>query len=140
MEEVEPSEDFAREFAEAEERGRGDAGPRAVGARYLPGRRVLIVALAGGAELHVPIDTVEGLADASPADLRAVEITPAGTGLYFPRIDADVHVPSLVAGVTGSRRWTAQRRRIGEAARPDPGEVPARAGGHRGGRPSKAGG
>lgn len=138
MEEPDLEADFAREFAEAEARGRDADEPRAVGARYLPGRRVLVVMLGGGVELHVPVASVEGLAEAAPNDLRTIEIAPTGTGLHFPRLDADVHVPSLVAAVTGSRRWMAtQHGRAGGAARSKRKADAARANGRRGGRPRK---
>ena len=141
MVETDPGVEFAQDFAEAESRGREGREPCAIGARYLPGRRMLVVVLAGGAELHVPVTAVEGLADAAPEDLRVIEITPAGTGLHFPNIDADIHVPGLVAGVTGSRRWmAAQHGRSGGAVRSERKAEAARANGRRGGRPRKVGG
>lgn len=128
------------EFRLAEARGRETAnGPVAVSARYHPTRRLLVVGLSTGVELRVPVDVVEGLAKAPSADLSVVELTPAGTGLHFPRLDADVFVPALVTGITGSRSWMAQQLgRVGGKARTEPKIDAARANGRLGGRPRKA--
>lgn len=125
-------------FAEATLRGdrAREAGPHAVAARYLPGRRRLVVTLSTGAELSVATAGIEGLAEASPEDLREITVSPAGTGLHFPRLDADVHVPGLIAGVLGSARWMAQQMgRAGGAARTERKTQASRENGKRGGRP-----
>lgn len=127
-------------FREATTRGERRAGPRAVSARYLPARGRLVVALSTGAELSVPIAGIEGLSGASADDLRAVEVTPAGLGLHFPRLDADVYVPALIEGVTGSAKWMAkQLGRTGGSARSESKTRAARENGKRGGRPRRAG-
>ncbi len=92
-----------KEYALANARGQARANePRAVGARYLPVSGTLVVTLSTGMELHVPVARIEGLAEASEEDLREIDVSPAGTGLHFPRVDADVYVPGLLAGITGS--------------------------------------
>ena len=50
---------------------------------------------------------IEGLAGAAPDDLAAIEITPAGLGLHWPRLDADLYIPALMQGCFGSKRWMA---------------------------------
>jgi hypothetical protein len=47
------------------------------------------------------------LASASPEELAAVEISPAGLGLHWPKLDADLYIPSLSQGISGSWRWMA---------------------------------
>jgi hypothetical protein len=39
--------------------------------------------------------------------LTRIEISPSGLGLYFPAIDADIYLPSLLEGFLGSRGWMA---------------------------------
>lgn len=80
----------------------------AVAARYDAPSERLVVSLHNGVELGVPVRLVEGLADADPADLAEIEVTPSGLGLHWPRLDADVYVPGLMAGALGSRRWVAR--------------------------------
>ena len=128
-------EEVARaEAAMEEKRARGHA----VAARYDAPSWRLVVSLHNGVELAVPTHLVEGLAGADPADLAEIEITPAGLGLHWPRLDADVYVPGLMAGALGSRTWMAQQlgTQGGRASTPAKAAA-ARANGAKGGRPRK---
>ena len=51
----------------------------------------------------------QGLEEASPEQISEIEIDPAGLGLHFPRLDADLYVPALLQGVLGTRKWMAAR-------------------------------
>lgn len=46
-----------------------------------------------------------------------IEISPSGQGLHVPALDADLWLPTLLDGLTGSRSWQAVRlgRESGEA-------------------------
>ena len=115
-----------------------DATPRAIAARY--DRRVsrVMVSLSNGLELAFPPHLAEGLADAKPADLAAIEITPAGLGLHWPRLDADLYLPALLQGVFGSPRWMAGLLgKSGGLARTAAKAAAARENGRKGGRPRK---
>lgn len=81
--------------------------PRAVGVRYDRWRSRIVIRLDSGIDLGLPKRLVEGLADASDADLAEIEISPTGLGLHWPRLDADVYVPGLLEGALGSRSWMA---------------------------------
>jgi len=39
--------------------------------------------------------------------LQAIEVTPSGLGIHFPKLDADLYLPALLKGVLGSRKWMA---------------------------------
>lgn len=124
--------------AQARAHKRRDGVPRAVSARY--DRRVgrVVVLLETGVELGFPPGLAQGLADARPGDLVDIEITPAGTGLHFPKLDADLYVPALLEGILGSRKWMA--RALGKAGGTQTSEAKAeaaRANGRLGGRPRK---
>lgn len=110
----------------------------ATAARYDASSGRLVVSLHNGVELAVPVRLVEGLADADPASLSEVEITPAGLGLHWPALDADVSVPGLLDGVFGSRSWMAAQLggRGGRTSTPAKAAA-ARANGRKGGRPAK---
>lgn len=120
---------------------RGDErlrGPRAVSARYDAGRGRVVVTLSTGVELGLAPRDVEGLAGASAADLRVIEVEAMGLGIRFPRLDADLYVPALLESVLGSRRWMAARLgAAGGRARTPAKTAAARANGRRGGRPRK---
>ena len=114
------------------------SGPHAVAARY--DRRVsrVMVTLSNGLELAFPPHLAEGLADAKPADLAIIEITPAGLGLHWPKLDADLYLPALLQGVFGSPRWMAGLLgRSGGLARTVAKGAAARVNGRKGGRPRK---
>src|SRR5437868_3887052 len=77
-------------------------------------------------------------AGATPADLAQIEISPAGLGLHWPRLDADLYVPALLQGALGSKGWMA--RQLGAAggrARSKAKVAASRENGRRGGRPRK---
>ena len=85
-------------------------------------RDQLVLGLGNGVTIMIPVHPVEGLAGAAAADLGEIEISPAGHGLHFPRLDADVYAPALMQGAFGSKCCMATRRN-----------------GRRGGRPRKEG-
>ena len=113
----------------------------ATAARYDAASGRLIVSLHNGVELAIPVCLVEELADADPADLAEIEITPAGLGLHWPRLDADVYVPGLLGGAFGSRRWMAAQLGAEGGRASTPAKAAAsRANGAKGGRPRKRAG
>ena len=128
-----------KEFAQAEARMRAlrQAG-HAVAARYDRRASRIVVRLNTRLELAFPPALAEGLADAAPADLADIEISPAGLGLHWPKLDADLYIPALLQGVFGSRRWmAAQLGAAGGRARTKAKATSSRANGRKGGRPRK---
>lgn len=112
--------------------------PRATTARY--DRRVsrIVISLNSGLELAFPPHIVEGLHNAKPTDLAEVEISPTGLGLHFPRLDADLYIPSLLAGIFGSAHWMAAGLgRLGGMSRSEAKAAASRSNGKLGGRPKK---
>lgn len=59
----------------------------AVAARYLPDRERLEVTFSPTEVREFDLRVFEELATASAADLGAVELSPAGLGIYFPRLN-----------------------------------------------------
>jgi len=112
----------------------------AVSARYDRRRSRVVVALNTGVELAFPTNLAEGLAGASPEDLADIEISPAGLGLHWPRLDADLYVPALLQGIFGSKSWMARQLGAeGGRARTRAKVAASRKNGRKGGRPKKAG-
>jgi hypothetical protein len=137
---VEISDDTIRR-AEQRMRQRLAATPRAVAARY--DRRVsrVVVTLSNGLELAFPPHLAEGLADAKPADLAVIEITPAGQGRQWPTLVAGQYFAGFVEGQFGAPRWIAGLLgKSGGSARTEAKIAAARENGRKGGRPRKTAG
>lgn len=110
----------------------------AVAARYDRRRARVVVSLNTGVEVTFPPGLAEGLANAAPDDLARIEISPSGLGLHWPKLDADLYVPGLLAGAFGSNRWmAAQLGASGGSVRSAAKARSARANGRLGGRPRK---
>ena len=110
----------------------------AVAARYDRRTSRIVVKLSTDVHISFPARVAEGLADASPDELATIEITPSGLGLHWPRLDADLYVPGLLAGQFGSKRWmAAQLGAAGGRARSQAKAKSSRENGRKGGRPRK---
>jgi hypothetical protein len=128
------------ELKKAEKRmqARMQAQPRAVSARYDRKDARIVVSLSNGLDVGVPVAMAQGLAGARASQLAAIEITPTGLGLHWPKLDADLHLPSLLQGLFGTRRWMASLLgKAGGRSTSAAKKVASRANGKRGGRPRK---
>ena len=123
----------------AERRMQAKAAARAVSARYNRRTGLVLVTLDTGLQIGFPPRMAQGLAGASPAQLSAIEITPSGLGLHWPKLDADLYLPGLLRGVLGSAQWMAAGLGAsGGRARSEAKAASARENGRKGGRPRKA--
>jgi hypothetical protein len=126
------------EKANRASRARRAAEPRAVEARYERRTRRVVIRLSNRIDLAFSPDDVEGLEGATSAQLSEVEISPSGFGIYFPKLDADIYIPGLLAGALGSQRWMASRLgAAGGSVRSKDKAESARKNGRLGGRPKK---
>ena len=65
-------------------------------------------------------------------------MSPSGLGIYFPELDVDFYLPSLLEGFLGSKQWmAAQMGKAGGKATAAAKAAAARANGKLGGRPRK---
>lgn len=98
-----------------------------------------MVALHTGIELTLPAALAEGLADAPDDKLADIEVSPAGLGLHWPQLNADLYVPALIQGVFVSGKWMAKHLGAqGGRARTPAKVAAARANGRKGRRPRKS--
>jgi hypothetical protein len=114
-------------------------GPIAVDARYDRRSGRVVLALSNGIGVTFLPQFAQGLESATPAQLGAIEISPSGLGIHFPKLDADLYLPALLEGMFGSKRWMAMR--LGERggrARSAAKAAASRRNGKLGGRPRKA--
>lgn len=121
---------------EANARGRlvRETQPHARAARYDAKADRVIVELTNGATFAFPPRLVEGLHNASPAEIGKIEVIGRGFGLHWEALDLDYTVPGLVSGLFGTAKWlAAQAGRTTSPAK----AAAARANGAKGGRPRK---
>jgi hypothetical protein len=110
----------------------------AISARYDRRKSRIIIELNTGIQLAFPVELAEGLFGASPESLAEIEISPAGLGLHWPKLDADIYVPALLQGMFGSKNWMAQHLGAkGGQARTEAKTSASRENGRSGGRPRK---
>jgi hypothetical protein len=110
----------------------------ATAARYDRKIDRIVMELGPAVALILDPKQAEGLENATPSQLSAIEITPSGLGLHFPKLDADLYVPGLLEGVLGSKKWMASRLGASGGKRTSTAKKRAsRANGKLGGRPRK---
>lgn len=128
------------EFETAEERGRKmlETEPRATSARYDRKSGRVVIDLVNGCTYAFPVQLVQDLQEAGHDDLANIEVDGLGFNLHWPTLDADLYVPTLVAGIFGTRDWMTKElaRRAGQIKSPAK-TAAARANGSKGGRPRK---
>jgi hypothetical protein len=127
-------------FEQASRKGRElkSSQPRALSARY--DRRIgrIVIRLSTGLDVAFSPRDAQGLEKATPAQLAEIEISPSGFGIHFPKLDADLYLPSLLLGFLGSRNWMASRLgALGGRSKSAAKAVAARNNGRRGGRPRR---
>jgi hypothetical protein len=100
---------FEEEFKRANQRAQELQGnvPRAVTVRYDRRTGRVVIELSSGLEVGFLPENAQGLEGASAPELEEIEITPSGYGIHFPKLDADLYLPALLQGFTGSRKWMA---------------------------------
>ena len=127
-------------IAAAERRGQRSLRiePRAKSARYDRRSGRMHVALTNGCSFAFPARDAQGLTHASDAELAQVEVLGLGLGLHWRRLDVDLSVPGLLAGLFGTKAYMDRLRaaRAG-AARSAKKAAAARRNGAKGGRPRK---
>jgi hypothetical protein len=114
------------------------AAPHALAARYDKRSNRVVIQLSTRLEVAFNPQDAQGLEDATPEQLRQIEISPSGFGIHFPKLDADLYIPALLEGFFGSRNWIASRLGAqGGKARSAAKANAARKNGRLGGRPKK---
>lgn len=136
--------EFSKRYAEAVTRGaealRTEPHARAI--VFDRERRSFALTLTSGAILVFSPEQVPELAGASLEDLLDVEVLGVGSGISWPRLDADVSVEGLVMSLTWGDGWqqTIRRKVYQETGRlkSEAGRAASRLNGKKGGRPRKA--
>jgi hypothetical protein len=113
--------------------------PKAIAARYDRATGRIVIHLSSKLDVSFSPHDAQGLEHSKPSQLDEVEISPSGFGIHFPKLDADLYLPSLLERFLGSRRWMASRLgQVGGKSRSAAKRAAAKANGRMGGRPKKA--
>ena len=116
-----------------------EAVPKAVSVHYDRKRGHIVISLSSKLILSFSPRDAQGLENAKPSQLDEIEITPSGFGIHFPKLDADLYVPSLLEGFLGSKKWMASRLgQVGGLSRSRAKRAASKINGRLGGRPRKA--
>lgn len=113
------------------------ADRRAVRVVYEKKADLVTLHLDDGVRISIPRGLLEGLQDASAAQLAKVEILGHGTGIHWSLLDVDHYVPGLLNYMFGTSRWMAELGRRGGSATSASKAAAARANGKKGGRPKQ---
>ena len=75
--------------------------PRAVAARFDAERSEIVLDLGDDTEFSFSTSKSQVLEGATVAELSEIEVSPAGLGLHWPKLEADLYIPALLNGVFG---------------------------------------
>ncbi|KQX34312.1 hypothetical protein ASD04_16875 [Devosia sp. Root436] len=125
-------------YEAATRRGEGERAnmPVPAAVRFDERTARLIVEFTNGAALLVPARALQGLEDATDAELAEVELA-GETGLHWPSRDIDFTIAGLMQGIFGTAQFMAGQRKGGQS-RSAAKVAASRANGAKGGRPRKA--
>lgn len=99
--------EFENQFSEASKRGQAQSsnGLNAVAIEYDQPSNRMRIELRNGVILLVPCDKLQGLADARSEDIKVMKLVSHGAGIHWPKLDVQMTVSSLLAGVFGTKEW-----------------------------------
>lgn len=110
--------------------------PVAVSVRFDAASERFVVDFTNGACFIFPARALEGLEDATAAQLAEVELL-GETGLHWESLDADYSIAGLMNGIFGTRAFMEAQRRGGQS-RSAAKIAASRANGAKGGRPKSS--
>ncbi len=111
--------------------------PRAKAAHFDRTSKRVVVELTNGCTFMFPSELAQGLRGCDPELIAEVEVEAFGLALHWERLDADLTIDGLLAGMFGTKRWMAEMGRAGGSVKSDAKAESSRANGAKGGRPRK---
>ena len=82
-------------------------------------RRLTLLNMSDGRLVELPLDDIQGLAFASPAQLHEFEMLGRGTGMDWPSLGVSFSVQGLLEGSYGNQLWMQALQRRGDATGPE---------------------
>jgi hypothetical protein len=112
--------------------------PRAVAVAYNRRTKTIAVEMNNGASFSFPQHLAQGLESGKPTQWADVQLSPMGTGLHWPQLDADLSVQGLLEGLFGSDAWRKAHAARAGGVKSEAKAMAARLNGAKGGRPKAA--
>ena len=112
--------------------------PRAVAVAYNRRTKTIAVEMNNGASFSFPPHLAQGLESGKPTQWADVQLSPMGTGLNWPQLDADLNVQGLLEGLFGSDAWRKAHAARAGGVKSEAKAMAARLNGAKGGRPKAA--
>lgn len=100
-------------------------------------QRLMIIRMSNGRRVVIPLEDLQGLADATPEQLEQWEMVGLGSGMDWPDLNISFSIEGLLQGSYGNQIWMQKLRQKGGAARSEAKRQASRANGTKGGRPKK---
>ena len=129
--------DAQAEAAIARGREKMERDPRATAVRFDADSGRVLVELNNGCTFAFPARKVQGLEEASDADIAEVEVLGVGFGLHWETRDVQASLGGLMNGVFGTKAWMSELARRAGSVKSPAKAAAARANGAKGGRPRK---
>lgn len=104
--------DLSTQIVAAEQRGAEilATGHCATSARFDAASGLINVDFSSGCRFAFPAHLAQGLEDASPEALAEVEILGQGYGLHWEKLNVDLSIPGLLAGLFGTKAFMDRQR------------------------------
>jgi hypothetical protein len=113
--------------------------PSAVSARYDRKNGRIVIRLSSNLDVSFSPEDTQGLEKATPSQLDEIQISPSGLGIHFPKLEADIYLPTILQGFLGSRKWMASKLgQAGGKSRSAAKQTASRANGKIGGKTKKS--
>jgi hypothetical protein len=120
------------DFEAARELGTAEMAACAISADYDRRRDALVLTMRSGASAMIPRSLIPVVADAEPQAAADIELSPMGTSIRFPALDADFAVQGLIRRAFGVN----EANRIAGATKSSARAAASRANRRKGRRPS----
>jgi len=83
---------------------------RLIGIGFFAVSGLINVGLSNGCSFAFPVSLAQGLEQANPDALAEVEILGQGYGLHWEKLDVDLSIPGLLAGLFGTKAFMDRQR------------------------------
>jgi hypothetical protein len=121
------------ETVAAHRRGKAEMASGAATARYDRRRDAIVLTMQSGAVATIPRELIPVVADSEPEAALDLELSPLGSSLRFPQLDADFAVLGLIRLAFGVN----EANRVAGATKSPARAAASRQNGRKGGRPPK---